>query len=284
MQKSDKRIAIIGFGYVGKAAYRMVKNHYQVSVYDPNLVLPPVAEMPENSEWFKDLWPEHNFSNCDLAIVCVPTPMSEDDKRCMTDLVEEVIAKLDSKLILIKSTIAPGTLDRVKFETGKHLVFSPEYIGESTYNHPYNFQTDMAATPFMVLGGDKKDTAGVLDILVPILGPTKTYYQVTGKEAEVIKYMENTYFGVKVTFANEMKKICDALGVDYYSVRTGWALDPRVDNMHTMVFPGKPGFGGKCLPKDLNALVAASRSAGYDPKFLAQMLASNDEYRAGLVE
>ncbi len=277
MQKSDKKIAIIGYGYVGKAAYNMVCNHYDTIAYDPG----HTNGQPE----VITVWPENNFADCELAIICVPTPMG-DDKACVTTIVEDTIKRLDAKLILCKSTVSPGTTDRLKQETGKRIVFSPEYIGESTYKHNYDFQSDMGATPFLILGGDKADTSAILDVLVPILGPQKTYYQVTAKEAEVIKYMENTYFGVKVIFANEMARICKALGVDYYAVRTGWALDPRVDCMHTMVFPDKPGFGGKCLPKDLNALVVASEKAGYEPKFLKQMLASNTEFRqqAGLTD
>lgn len=273
MQKSEKKIAIIGLGYVGGSAFRMVKEHYKTKVYSPNLD----EDSCDDNEMMYE-WPEDNFSDCELAIVCVPTPMGENNE-CDTSLVEDTIKKLDSKLILIKSTVAPGTTDRLREETGKSVVFSPEYIGESTYDHEYKFQVDMLKTPFLILGGDAKDTSAILGLLVPILGPQKTYYQISAKEAEVIKYMENSYFGTKVIFANEMKRICDALGVDYFKVRTGWALDPRVDQMHTMVFPGNSGFGGKCLPKDINGIVQASIKAGYEPKLLKQVLASNDEMR-----
>jgi len=191
-----------------------------------------------------------------------------------------VVKRLETPVILIKSTIEPGTTDRLRRETGKRIVFSPEYAGEGRYWSPYKFDKDMKECPFVIIGGPREDTNYVLDLLVPILGPKKFYYQVRAKEAEVIKYMENTYFGVKVTFANEMKRICDALGVDYYAVRTGWSLDPRVDPMHTMVFPNEPGFGGKCLPKDIQGIIRASQKAGYEPEFLKEVIRSNDRFRS----
>ena len=196
-----KKIAIIGFGYVGKAAYNMVKDHYETIIFDPYPA--SIGELP-----IVQIWPENNFADCELAIICVPTSMDEQTKKCDTSIVEGSVKKLEAKLILIKSTVTPGTVDKLKKETAKRIIFSPEYIGESTYEHPYDFQTNMAKTPFLILGGDKQDTSAVLDLLVPILGPKKTYYQVSAKEAEVIKYMENSYFGVKIIFANEMSRIC----------------------------------------------------------------------------
>ena len=273
MQKSEKKIAVIGLGYVGGSVLRCIENHYKVRVYSPSLD----EDSSDDREMMHE-WPENNFSDCEMAIICVPTPMGKDNE-CDTSIVEATVGKLDSKLILIKSTVAPGTTKRLREDTGKRIVFSPEYIGESTYDHDYAFQKEMLKTPFLVLGGEPEDTKEILDLFVPILGPQKIYYQISSTEAEVIKYMENAYFGTKVIFANEMKRICDALGVDYYKVRTGWALDPRVDQMHTMVFPGNSGFGGKCLPKDINGIVQASIKAGYDPKLLKQVLASNEEMR-----
>ena len=91
--------------------------------------------------------------------------------------------------------------------------------------------------------------------------------------------MENIYFATKVTFANEMRKVCEAFGADYWMVREGWALDPRVDPMHTAVFPQNPGFGGKCLPKDLNALISAAREVGYEAEFFQEVWRSNKRFR-----
>lgn len=282
MENNKKSIAVIGYGYVGKAIVNLFKDHYRVVVLDNREI--GEHEHPHDIKT-KEIIFVDNFAEvnkCDLGVICVPTPTKECEdefKSCDVSLVEDIVKKIETPVILIKSTIEPGTTDKLKKETGKHIVFSPEYAGEGKYWSPYKFDRDMKECPFVVLGGDQEDRKYILDLLVPILGPVKTYYQVSAKEAEVIKYMENTYFGVKVIFANEMKNICDVLGVDYYAVRTGWALDPRVDPMHTMVFPGNGGFGGKCLPKDINAIIKASQKAGYEPEFLKEILRSNKRFR-----
>jgi nucleotide sugar dehydrogenase len=260
-------IGIIGSeGYVGKAFCKMVENHYHIVKYDPAL---------GNKSASKE-----EINRCHLGVVCVPTPMN-DDYSCDTSIVEETIDWLDTEVILIKSTIEPGTTDRLKKKTGKRIVFSPEYIGEGKYkvSSRMDFQTDMTTCPFLILGGDKEDCEYILSMLVPILGPEKIYECIAPLEAELIKYFENTYFGVKITFAQEMYEICKRFGVNYWNVRRGWALDPRVDVMHTAVFPNARGFSGKCLPKDIYALIKASQKKGYEPEFFKETLRSNNRIR-----
>src|SRR5690606_12237990 len=146
---------------------------------------------------------------------------------------------LKTPVMMIKSTVAPGTTDALKKKYHKRIVMSPEYIGETDYSLPegINYKNDEKAIPWYIIGGDDEDIEYVFGILSPILGPKKDYYTCTAKEAEIIKYMENTYFGMKVTFANEMYEICKRSKVNWYRVWQGWALDNRVDKMHTAVFP-----------------------------------------------
>jgi len=279
-----KRILILGYGYVGKAMTDFFKGHYNVEVYDPLLFGEKNAS--KISE-FKRRYKGYNITRVenyeqtryDLAVVCVPTPMAEDGS-CDISMVSECVKKADAEVILIKSTIRPHTTDNLK-KYNKRIVFSPEYIGEGKYyvTSRMDFQTNMKATPFMILGGDKEDCNYIFDLFISIAGPERTYFKTTALNAELIKYMENTYFGVKVTFANEMRNIVEAIGGDWYDVWQGWKLDPRVDVMHTAVFPDSRGFGGKCLPKDLNALVKASEQAGYKAEFLKQMLKSNEQFK-----
>ena len=114
-----------------------------------------------------------------------------------------------------------------------------------------------------------------------MLGPSKIYFQCAAREAEVIKYMENTYFATKVTFVNEFCEICRVFGADWHTVREGWLLDPRVEPMHTAVFPADRGYAGKCLPKDTDAIIHAAPQAGYRPQLLAEVVRSNARFRAG---
>jgi UDPglucose 6-dehydrogenase len=114
-----------------------------------------------------------------------------------------------------------------------------------------------------------------------VLGPNKTYFQCDALDAELIKYTDNAYLAVKVTFVNEMRNMADAIGADWHTVREGWLLDPRIERAHTAAFQDSPGFAGKCLPKDLAALIATACNHGHDPAFLRQVEASNDVRRRG---
>lgn len=92
--------------------------------------------------------------------------------------------------------------------------------------------------------------------------------------------MENSFLAMKVTFVNEFYEICAALDADWNAVREGWLLDPRVESSHTAVFAANRGYAGKCLPKDVNAIVRAATAAGYEPNLLIEMVRSNGRFRA----
>ena len=267
MKKSTK-IAVIGYGYVGKAMSTFFKEHYDVLVYDPN-----VSKVEKGMTLVTE---QHLINSCDVAVVCVPTPR-DDSGHCDTSIVEEVISWIGCSLIILKSTVEIGTTDRFREEFKKRIVFSPEYCGESSYWTPYEFHTDIKHTPFFIFGGEKQDTSRCVDLYMPVVGPTKTYAQTTSVEAETAKYMENVFYAAKIMFCYEMNEICGIVGADYNEVRELWLLDPRINKMHTSVFAANDRpFGGKCLPKDTSALVSLANQHGYDAKFLAEILESND--------
>jgi len=264
----DKKVAVIGHGYVGQAVKRLMEKRYEVVVYDPKLDidLGGVAA--------------HINEACGLAIICVPTdPMP--DGSCDTRIVESSVKWLKSPLILIKSAIEPGTADRLKAETGKRIVVSPEYIGMGKYYIPpeYMHPTDMEKHPFQIFGGDRKDTSEMIEWFAPIVGPHVFFYQTTAKTAEVIKVWENAWGAMKVTFANEMRKICETLGVDFWEAREGWALDNRVEKMHSAAFAESRGYNSHCYNKDVPALIRCAEKAGYEPKLLKEVVASNARIR-----
>ena len=265
MEKNS--IGIVGNGRVGSAVIDLFKKHYHIVAFDPLYIGKQSNECVRYAASLDEL------STCIVTIVCVPTPSSEDSS-CDTSLVESTVKSIPNDFIIIKSTVEPGTTDRLRRETEKRIVFSPEYVGESTYYNPY-FNNSMADVPFVILGGEKRDTNEIIDILLPILGPTKNYFQTSAINAEMIKYVENTYFATKVTYVNEIYEICNKIGADWNEVREGWLLDPRVERMHTAVFPQKRGFGGKCYPKDLSALIHTSQKTGYSPSLLEQVQKSN---------
>ena len=257
------KIGIIGLGYVGTTMQRLFADHADLVTYD--------AAQPGP-------YPHEQFADCDLALVCVSTPPGPDG-ACDTSNVYDAVKRLPTRHILLRSTVAPGTTDHLGEITGKSVCFAPEYVGESRYYQPF-FSTDAATVPFLVVGGAPAARRHVIDMLLPVLGPSKAYFQCTALEAELVKYMENTYFATKVTFVNEFARICAAFGADWHTVREGWLLDPRIEPMHTAVFANAPGFGGKCLPKDLAAIIHAARQADYIPALLEQVRTSNNQFRA----
>src|SRR3990167_10090411 len=201
-----KKVAIIGgkTGYVGKAYAKLFPNSI---IYDRDN---PIESRKE-------------VNACDLGIVCVGTPMN-DDGSCNTNFVEETIAWLETPLILIKSTIPPGTTKRLKEATGKRICHSPEYVGEGGYYVPFwlfPHPTEPQHHSFMIIGGDPKDREDILQIFYPVLGASKTYYQVDETTSEIIKYMENAAIATKVTLSNEFYNIAKAFGVNYSQVREG---------------------------------------------------------------
>ncbi|MFG1928809.1 hypothetical protein [Cryptosporangium sp. NPDC048952] len=256
------KIGIIGMGHVGSSMRDLFGAHAELITYDQADATP---------------YPHDELSTCDFAIICVNTPPGPDG-TCDTSRVVEAIKQLPTARILIKSTVTPGTTDQLITDTGKDICFSPEYVGESTYYNPVYAQPD--SVPFIILGGHPAVRGWFVDALLPILGPTKTYFPCAAIDAEVVKYMENAFFATKITFVNEFRRICDAVGADWHTVREGWLLDERVEPSHTAVFATAPGFDGKCLPKDLAAIVAAARGAGYQPHLLAEVLASNSRFRS----
>lgn len=262
----SKTIAVIGSeGFIGSAFCRMVKGFYDIVRYDP---------IRETNALCNEV------NECDAAIICVPTPMDEYG-RCDTSIVEKVVNWLDTPLIVIKSTVAPGTTARLVEETNKPIIFSPEHTSARKYYVPgeYASGSDMTVPPMVIAGGMPWLCKEYFDLLVPILGSEKQYIAMSSTEAELTKYMSNLYGGVAVTFANEMYEICKAFGADWYKVWSAWGLDPKMPTFYTAVFPEDRGFGGTCLPKDISALGKASISEGYYPYFVLEVIRSNKRFR-----
>jgi UDP-glucose 6-dehydrogenase len=92
--------------------------------------------------------------------------------------------------------------------------------------------------------------------------------------------MENSFYAVKVMFCNEFFDIARAHGVQYQELREIWLADPRISRDHTFVYPENRGFSGKCLPKDVSAIIKSTTGKGYVPRLLETVMRLNAEYRA----
>ncbi len=189
-----------------------------------------------------------------VIFVCVPTPMRKDG-TCYTGIVEEVIREINETanghIVVIKSTIPPGTTDRINSEyTHSTVIFNPEFLTEA------NFLEDFKNQKRIILGGDRKGTNKLRQIYSKVF-PHATIVKTGSNTAEMVKYFTNTFLATKVSFANEMYSVCEQIGIDYDKVVEYATYDERLGKSHWAV-PGPDedfGFGGHCLPKDLSAII-----------------------------
>ncbi len=194
-------------------------------------------------------------NGCDLVFIAVPTP-SRPDGSCNVTAVEEVVGWVNRPMC-IKSTIPPGTTDRLVAATGKQIVFSPEYTGETVF-HPHKSRLSMD----IVAVGGRKDVADLtVSIYSQVLGPDPVYLITNSVTAELSKYMENCFFATKVAFVAQFFLLAQTFGADFTTMREIWTADARVGRSHSTIV-GSPGFSGRCLPKDLSAILSAASAAG----------------------
>jgi UDPglucose 6-dehydrogenase len=254
-------LGIIGLGQVGSHTRSLFEGRHELVCYD----------IQSGAEY-----PHAELQRCSFAIVCVNTPMSEDGSASLAD-VRSVVAALPEELpIVLRSTVPPGTCAALSKEFGRDIIFWPEYLGErdfaiSTWSALTNDQ------PFLIFGGPGSTMQKEwVDLVSEVYGPLVKIHQVTTVEAELIKYMENTFFALKVAFVNEFRSVVEGFGADWQSVRQGWLLDPRVSRDHSDAFANSRGFDGKCLPKDLSALIVAATGIGVKVELLESVQSSNE--------
>lgn len=238
-------VAIVGYGAVGRGISQLFPNAVP---YDEPLAIGS----------------RDDVNRCRFAFVAVPTPMGADGSAD-TSVVEEVVSWIESDVIILRSTVPVGTTDRLREATGKAIVFQPEYGPAETPDHPFN---NLRNVRWAILGGDRRDTVRVADLYKTTFNADLVINQTDARTAELAKYMENAFLALKVTFCNEFYDIAEAHGVDYNELRELWLLDPRIGRSHTFVLPFSRGFGGRCLPKDLSAIIAFASKAGVRPRLL----------------
>lgn len=254
------KVKIYGYGWVGKAMHSLF----------------PDAEIHDPEQRF------HSDIKCDVAFVCVPTPLKNG--RLDTSIVEDVVRNAQEDLIVVRSTVMPGTCNRMSVELDpednyppiyKKIVFQPEYLGE-TVNHP---MTDQKNRPFIILGGNPEDRRSVIELYQHVYNADIKIRQVSCLEAEIIKLTENRAIAFKVAQCQELYDVCEKAGVDYYAIRDAvYGDDPRFNLWWTFVYPDKRGFNSKCIPKDVYGWCAWAESCGFDPVLTKAMLKENQKY------
>lgn len=248
-------VAIIGLGVIGTAQSRMfLRAGCAVVGYDP---------------WLNDSYPRERIASCDFAVICVGTPQSLDDPRADLSYLLDAMSDLPEGLpALIRSTVPPGTTDSF---AGRLVAHAPEFLYEGG-SGPWRESTDV---PFLILGGSAKARMFFRPHLAPLF---PAIHECDAISAELMKYTANIALAMKVIFVNEMAAIAESFGADWEDVRAAWLNDPRITPQHTQMKGFEPGFGGRCWPKDLSAMIAASEDAGYRAEFLKAIEAANKRF------
>jgi len=250
------KTGIVGYGHVGKAMHNLFKD---AVIYDPGY-----------TDDKKEL-----INQCDTVFVCVPTP-SLPDGNCDTRIVEEVIAWVKAKLIILRSTVMVGFTDRMIEKYKKEIVFQPEYYGE-TADHPF---ANLHDREWLSFGGTPNGIDLAIKTYQTVINSNVRIYQADARTVEMAKYMENAYLAVKVIFCNEMYDVAKALNVNYNKVREIWLADPRIGKSHTFVYEDNRGYSGNCLPKDVSSIISQAEETGTDVTLLKSAVGKNKFYIA----
>lgn len=296
------KISIFGLGYVGAVSVACLARdgHDVVGVdVDPaKLELIRAGRTPVVEEGMVDLMAQvvasgrvrvtddarEAVATTDLSLVCVGTPSAANgsqDQSAILRLVEEAGAALAGKrtpqVIVFRSTLVPGTVEDVltpmlEQASGRragvdfHVAFQPEFLREGSairdYDHP----------PFTIVGTASELAAQTLRTLFGHL-PCELHLT-SVRAAETVKYCCNNFHALKITFANETARVCNALGVDPFTVMDLVCKDRQLNISPAYLKPGF-AFGGSCLPKDLRATLHFAKMRDVDLPLHAAILPSN---------
>lgn len=259
------KVGIVGIGMVGGALkkYFESKPAYEVSLhlYDK-----------------KGLGSMEEVNKADFIYLCLPTPY-KPETGCDISILEDTIRELKpDKVLIIKSTIPPGTTDYLqRMYPNQKFIFNPEFLTEETSDQ------DMCFPDRQIVGVTDKSYTVAKDVLQQLpLAPFERI--VPAKVAEFIKYGNNTWFAVKVAKNNEMYDLAMKIGfseAEWEMFTDGIASDRRIGRTHLKIMhKGKRGYFGKCIPKDSKALIQFAKRL----KIRMPVLEATDQYNDQLLD
>ncbi len=228
--QNEIKVGVVGCGYIGGALKKWLEdNNPAVRVF--------ASDPPKGMN--------DPMDGVDVAFVSIHVPTEADGSQDVS-LLESIIRGLPDVPVFVRTTILPGTSARLSAATGRRVYFMPEFLTQRTA------ESDFATQP-MVFTGEPELLARIF--------PGKRHVEMTSLEAEIAKYAHNVFGALKVTYFNAVADYCRRLGAGYENVRKGVLLSGYINDTHTLVPgpDGKPGYGGKCFPKDVNALAELAK-------------------------
>jgi UDPglucose 6-dehydrogenase len=298
------KIAVVGTGYVGLVTgtcfaetgntvtcididQKKVESLTagQITIYEPGLEkLFLRNQREERLSFTTDL--AKGIADAQIIFLALPTPPGEDGSADLKYVlgVAEDLGKLmnDYKVIVDKSTVPVGTAEKVRKAIAQHykgevdVVSNPEFLREGV-------AVDDFMKPDRVVIGTESERARKLmgDLFAPFVRQGNPVIYMDERSAELTKYAANSFLAVKITFMNEIARLCELMGADVDMVRKGIGSDDRIGKR--FLFPGI-GYGGSCFPKDVQALARSAKEIKYDFNILDAVMKVNDSQKVILVE
>lgn len=280
---SKQSINIIGYGYVGSAMGHLCeKNDIEFNVYD-------IQKKEGKFNYFNNIIDlvkcSENNSEINFYIIAVPTN-SDSEGNCDISIVKSVLESLKNNVtketyVIIKSTIVPGTSKELSEKyTNFDVIFCPEFLTQK------NYLNDIYNAKFVLLGIPNKFN---MTKYQKILNVIRTFYKHNTQidilirsyeECELFKYILNTYFGIKITFFNEIYDLCKKMNVDYQNLKELFSLDPRVGD-YGITVPGDHGRGyhGVCIPKEVRGMIKLQEKLGLSSELMSCIDKRNNDFR-----
>jgi UDPglucose 6-dehydrogenase len=297
------KIAVVGTGYVGLVTgtcfaetgnnvtcvdidsnkINRLKNG-EITIYEPGLEKLFLRNLKEGRLSFTTNLAE-GIKEAVIIFLALPTPPGEDGSADLKYIlgVSDELGKImtDYKVVVDKSTVPVGTAEKVRAAIAKNattnfdVVSNPEFLREGV-------AVDDFMKPDRVVIGSSSDRARKImgDLYAPFVRQGNPVIYMDEASAELTKYAANSFLAVKISFMNEIARLCEKLGADVDMVRRGIGSDDRIGKR--FLFPGI-GYGGSCFPKDVQALAKSSTEVGYDFEILNAVMKVNEEQKLYLI-